>query len=86
MQTKLFIGTRVTPELKARLGSIDNRDIQFIPFAGKEYVGLYLASPQPTLQELRKEYDRLTQSLQMHLPDLRADTLPFVVFPQLMLG
>ena len=84
MQTKLFIGTRVTPDLKARLSNVEK--FQFIPFEGKEYVGSYIQIPLPTIRELRHHYAVFIESLQGHLPDLRTDTLPVVVFPQVFLG
>lgn len=87
MQTKLFIGTRITPDLKARLGSIDQiHDFQLIPFEGREYVGTYVNSVSPTLAELRLRCNQFIEALQKYLPDLRTDNLPIVVFPQLFLG
>lgn len=84
MQTKLFIGTRATHELKIRLNSVT--DFQLIPYKGKEYVGLFVQEAYPTVQHLRNQCDQFTACLQKYLPDLRADTLPIVAFPQLLLG
>lgn len=86
METKLFLGTRLTPDLKMRLGKMEEKTLQLIPFEGKEYIGLYLNSTMPTLQELRKEHHHFMERLQKHLPDLRTDTLAVVVFPQAFLG
>jgi hypothetical protein len=86
MQTKLFIGIRVTPDLKIRLGDLSAKGLQLIPFGGKEYIGAYIESPFPTVQELRCQGGQFIESLQKHLPDLRTDTLPIVVFPQAFLG
>lgn len=85
MNTKLFVGIRVTPDLKMRLSSVVD-GLQFIPFEGKEYVGTYLDATLPTLQQLRTQRTHLIESLQKFLPDLRTDTLPVVVFPQVFLG
>ena len=86
MQTKLFMGTRVTPDLKGCLGKMGSEGLQLIPFEGREYIGAYLTLSHPTLQELRAHCHRLIDILQKNLPDLRADTLPIVVFPQTFLG
>lgn len=86
MQNKLFIGTRVTPDLKFRMGSTFGTALQVIPFDGKEFVGNYVTDPTPTVLELRKLRCAFIEALQLHLPDLRADMLPVVVFPQMFLG
>lgn len=82
MHTKFFIGTRVTPELKA----LDLSSFTCIPHEGKEYVGRYLFSDHPNLQEIRTECDQFLTLLQKQCPDFRVDTLPIVVFPQLFVG
>lgn len=86
MHTKLFIGVRLTPELKASLPLEEGEEIYLIPYEGKEYVGRYVKNPHPTLDELRAECRAFTDFLQRYLPDVRADTLPLVVAPQLLLG
>jgi hypothetical protein len=86
MKTKLFIGTRVTPDLKIRLASIIENKWQLIPFEGKEYIGFYLEAPSSTISQLRSQSRQFIELLQHYLPDLRTDTLPIVVFPQLFLG
>lgn len=87
MQTKLFIGTRVTPDLKARLWEVEmGAPFQFIPFEGKEYVGVYIDASLPTVRDLKHRGTQLMDTLQKCLPDLRTDNLPLVVFPQLFLG
>jgi hypothetical protein len=86
MQTKLFLGTRLTPDLKMRLLEISDLKWLLIPYEGKEYLGQYLKMPFPTIQGLREQCDEFIESLQECLPDLRTDTLPIVVFPQLFLG
>lgn len=86
MQTKLFIGIRIIPELRGELLNATSKEFQCIPFEGREYVGCYLENPSPTMQELREQSNRLIRVLQTHLPDLRVDTLPVLVFPQMFLG
>ena len=86
MQTKLFMGTRITPDLKMRLGDLSEKKLQLIPFEGREYIGTYLEIRMPTIQELRAHHLLFIESLQKYLPDLRTDTLPVVVFPQAFLG
>ena len=80
------MGTRVNPDLKMRLGNATEKNLQLIPFDGKEYIGLYLETAQPSVQELRRSHAGFTDALQKHLPDLRTDNLPVVVFPQAFLG
>ena len=86
MQTKLFIGTRLTPDLKARLEDCTEKSMQVIPFEGKEFVGSYVAVTNPTIKQLRHYHLLLAEMLQKYLPDLRTDNLPIVVFPQMFLG
>lgn len=86
MHTKIFIGTRLTPDLKARLYSFEGQIFKFVPFDGKEYLGSYVDSTFPTLCEIKNLSHELMETLQKYLPDMRTDTLPLVVFPQLFLG
>lgn len=86
MHTKLFVGTRLTPELKARIGNLPEEGFQPIPYEGKEYIGIYLDTRHPTVQEIRHVSESFIEKLQTHLPDLRADTLSIVLFPQVFLG
>jgi hypothetical protein len=85
MQTKLFVGTRLTPELKFHLGS-DFAPMSCIPYDGKEYLGVYLESEHPTVREIRAATDAFLLKLQEHCPEHRVDNLPVVVFPQLFVG
>jgi hypothetical protein len=80
------MGTRVTPDLKIRLGNQMEKRLQLIPFEGKEYVGAYLETPLPTIAELQNHCREFMATLQKLLPDLRTDNFPIVVFPQLFLG
>ncbi len=86
MHTKLFMGTRATPDLKACLDGLIESGLQHIPFEGKEYVGSYLQIADPTVQQVEVHHKRLIDTMQSHLPYLRADMLPVVVFPQVFLG
>jgi len=85
MKTKLFVGTRLTPELKMQLGS-NFSPMTSIPYEGKEYLGHYLESDHPTVQEIRNQCDQFLLKLQEHCPEYRVDNLPVVVFPQLFVG
>lgn len=85
MHTKLFAGTRLTPDLKMQLG--DNlAPLSCIIHEGKEFIGFYLESFQPSVQEVRHHCDRLLLTLQELLPQMRVDNLPVLVFPQLFVG
>ena len=86
MKTKLFIGTRMIPDLKPCLDDQTRDGLQLIPFHGKEYLGCYLQENFPTVAQLRKSCHFFTDLIQKNLPYVRADTLPIVVFPQLLLG
>ena len=86
MHTKLFMGTRVTPDLKACLEGLIESGLRHIPFEGKEYVGSYLQTLHPTVQQVCDHHGKLIDTMQAHLPYLRADTFPVVVFPQAFLG
>lgn len=77
MITKLFVGYRLTPELKAAL---KGNALQTIPYQGKEYVGRYLEKPSPTMQDVEAVAAEITETL----PALHQKNL--VVFPQLFLG
>lgn len=85
MQTKLFLGTRLTPELKMELKG-DFSPLQCIRHEGKEYIGHYIPNPQPTLAEIRSLSDHFLNTLQESSPDFRVDTLPVLIFPQLFVG
>ena len=86
MHTKLFMGTRAIPDLKACLEGLLGCGLQYIPFEGKEYVGSYLPIAEPSVQQTEVHHKNLIETMQVHLPHLRADTLPVVVFPQVFLG
>lgn len=86
MHTKLFMGTRATPDLKTCLERLIECGLQHIPFEGKEYIGSYLQIANPTVQQVEVHHKKLIDTMQAHLPHLRADTLPVVVFPQVFLG
>jgi hypothetical protein len=86
MKTKLFLGTRLTPDLKMRLAYAQDKQWELIPFEGKEYVGIYVDTPLPTVKHIRYLCQAFMEALQKSLPDLRTDTLPIVVFPQVFLG
>ena len=85
MQTKLFVGTRFTPELKMEMGT-DLSPLSSIPHEGKEYLGWYLEVENPTVEEIRAQCDAFLLTLQKLLPQSRVDHLPVVVFPQLFVG
>ncbi|MCH9626737.1 MAG: hypothetical protein S4CHLAM2_03650 [Chlamydiales bacterium] len=85
MQTKLFVGTRLTPELKMQLGPA-LPSLTCIPYEGKEYLGRYLTSEHPTMEEVRTECEHFLLKLQERCPEFRVDNLPVVVFPQLFVG
>ncbi|MCC5831523.1 MAG: hypothetical protein JJU12_00565 [Chlamydiales bacterium] len=85
MRTKLFVGTRCTPELKSHLEG-DTSPLVSIPYNGKEYLGYYLESDHPTVQEVRAACDAFLLKLQHHCPEQRVDNLQVVVFPQLFVG
>lgn len=80
MEIKLFVGTRYTTPFPLPEGLIK------IPHQGKEFVGLYLKSPKPTLKELRHAASVVRESLQKELPSIRCDHLPMTIFPQLFCG
>lgn len=85
MQTKLFLGTRLTPELKMELKR-DLSSLQCIRHEGKEYIGHYLQNPHPSLAEIRSLTDRFLHILQDASSDFRVDNLPVQIFPQLFVG
>ncbi len=85
MRTKLFVGTRLTPELKSCLAS-GCSPMACIPFEGKEYLGYYLEPDRPTVGEIRACCDAFLLKLQELCPEQRIDNLPVVVFPQLFVG
>lgn len=86
MHTKLFMGTRATPDLKANLEGLIECGLKHIPFEGKEYVGSYLQHTEPTVEQVRNHRQQLIEMMQARLPHVRSDTLPLVVFPQVFLG
>lgn len=85
MLTKIFIGARVTPELRGALNNQVPDELLLIPHQGKEYIGFYL-EPSPKVGEIRGLCNHLTTILQTHCPDLREGHFHVVVFPQLFLG
>jgi hypothetical protein len=86
MKTKLFMGTRMVPDLKPCLYYQIGTELQLIPFQGKEYLGYYLQEEWLTLEQLRNHCRQFIDQMQKNLPDVRADKLPVVVFPQVFLG
>ncbi len=86
MRTRLFMGTRVTPELKNYAEKLADAGLQLIPFEGREYIGYYLKEEYPTLCQLRTHHKFFTEQMQKNLPDVRLDTFPILFFPQVLIG
>jgi hypothetical protein len=74
------------PELKMHLNRLEELGLTAIPFEGKEYVGYYLQNSPPTVKQIRQYSHTFIEQIQKTLPDVRADTLPIVFFPQVFLG
>lgn len=86
MLSKLFLGTRVSPELRSHLGGVTFDSLKLIPFQGKEYLGFYLENSFPTVHELRTLKSQLTALLETHFPELRIRNSQIVIFPQVFVG
>ncbi len=80
------MGTRITPELKACLDALIENGLKHIPFEGREYVGAYLETLHPNVQQLQHHHATFTNLLQEHLSHVRVDNFPIVLFPQMFLG
>lgn len=81
MQTKLFVGTRLTPELQNAASTFTT-----VRHEGKAYLGTYLDEPEPTLTAIKTASDTFLLTLQELCPHSRTLSLPVVVFPQLFVG
>ncbi len=79
MQIKLFVGTRLTPELGATT-------LLKIPHEGKEYVGSYVDCNPLSINDLRHTASSVQMTLQNENPHLRIHSSALVVFPELFCG
>lgn len=86
MHIKFFIGIRLTPDLKIALSHLDETPLALIPHESREYLGLYVNEPTPTLRHLHTQLTQLHHHLKHALPDVRTDHLATLVFPLLMIG
>lgn len=86
MQKKLFVGYRITPDLKAELYGQMKGDLQEIPYQGKDYIGCYITTASPSISEIRRLGFHITTILQTLCPDHRIDTLSLFIFPQAFIG
>ncbi|MEZ5315134.1 MAG: hypothetical protein R3E91_02850 [Chlamydiales bacterium] len=85
MQTKIFIGIRLTLNLKFQLGDIPPIFSSYL-YEEKEYLGIYLNSQPLTLHQIRECRDLFLINLQEYYPDHRFDHIPILLFPQLFIG
>ena len=86
MITKFFIGTRFSPELRHQLYGTESSVLRTIPYEGKEYVGFYLETHHPSLQEIQEARTHFIQALQAQCPEVHIDLCHQVIFAQLFLG
>lgn len=77
MLTKLFVGFRLTSELKQ---SLSEHTLLIVRYEGKEYVGQYLEQENPSLADIENS----ATSLKERIP--AAYKSEIVIFPQLFLG
>ncbi len=86
---KIFAGFRLSPDLKEAVRGEKSHltaELQIIPHQGREYIGIYLESATPTVQEIKDVHEKIHTLIQAIFFDLRFCTPSFVVFPQLFLG
>lgn len=86
MQTKLFLGIKISSELKAQIEGHFFDPLQSIIKDGREYLGLYLDKPCPTVADIRRHADHFFDTLQQLFPDHYLGNTPVVLFPQFFLG
>ncbi|MCB1180562.1 MAG: hypothetical protein KDK55_00885 [Chlamydiia bacterium] len=88
-QLKIFSGYRLTPEVKIALTSIMDsgklEPLSFVIIEGKEYLGLYLDNSPSTLNDVKKNQEKIHKHLLSCLPELPLSPHTFVVFPQAFL-
>ncbi len=86
-QIKLFVGYRVTAELKNSTRDAEELGgLILASYEGKEYIGLYLDSTDPSLEEVKQIHKDVKKRLSLCCPEVHVESLPSVVFPQVFLG
>jgi len=96
---RLFIGCAVNPELRINLThslpwkqasimrATDQDLLLETHFQNKSYIGLYVDDQQFTLQQIRKDQQKIREQLLIYCPKLTGiDKLPIYVFPQIFVS
>lgn len=98
VQVKLFVGFRLTAELKMHLNQSSNWKIDLVGnstdnpnrleevhFQESSYIGKFISREKVTVQDL-KEFEALTtKQLITYCPNLNQQALKFCIFPQLFI-
>jgi len=83
METRLFLGMRLTPEIRVQLSDFLYDDLKRVPHEGKEYLGLYMEARSPSLSEIKARRDHLVSVLNNHFPGAKVS---LILFPELFLS
>lgn len=96
VSTRLFVGCLITSEIRMHLTqsiqwkhamlATNNETIQEIHYQNKEYLGLYLAFTQTTLEELKKNQDQIRTQLKIFCPNLETENVSICIFPQVFVA
>lgn len=92
---KLFAGFIVSPDMKREMYISDKwhmaqiawkgqkTGLEIVSYQNKDYVGKYLETPSPSLEELRDMEDKIQKQLLFHCPAIKPFSLDFFIFPQI---
>ena len=95
---KLFVGCPLTPDIKMKLQSNSGWQqnkaapdkegplLKEVRHQDKEYIGVFLKTSEPTLDELNKSKALITNALESFNLEFKIDTLKFSVFPKIFLS
>ena len=92
----LFFGFRLSTEWKARLKESvlfqqaqilrakGEYDLQIVRYEGKDYLGYYINDTEITVKKIKDLEFRAQERIEYFCPDIRTDTLTFILFPHMM--
>lgn len=86
MKTKLYIGYRLSPELKVLIRDKMPEAIFIATHQGKEFLGAYITDSFPTVKVIHQKADEVLASLQLSFPSYFFNRGSISVFPVVLLG
>jgi hypothetical protein len=95
MQTELFVGYLLTPEIRMHLHASPQwkqaqivpceEDLKEIHSKDKTYLGTFIGELEPDLKKLKALHTKNAERLAFYCPELKVSSLKGCIFPQLFL-